>query len=179
MANKPFLFETERLGFREWLPKDAESFAALNADSVVMEYFPKPLTREETDAFIARISESFRTDGFGLYAVEEKKSGDFIGFIGFSRPRFEEFFTPCIEIGWRLAKEFWDKGYATEGAKGCLDHSFQVLGFQEVYSFTATTNLRSERIMQKIGMDHIGFFDHPNLAEGHVLRPHTLYKISR
>jgi ribosomal-protein-alanine N-acetyltransferase len=179
MASKPFLFETERLRFREWLPKDAEPFAALNADPIVMEYFPKILSREESDAFIARIEESFRTNGFDIFAVEEKQNGDFIGFIGFSRPRFKESFTPCIEIGWRLAKEYWGNGYATEGAKGCLDHGFKTLGLDEIYSFTATTNLRSERVMQKIGMKKIGEFNHPSLDPTSSLYRHILYKIAK
>lgn len=179
MESKRYIFESERLGFRKWLPSDAEPFASMNGDPVVMEFFPKMLTREESDAFIARIEASFAQYGYEFWAVEEKTSRNFIGFIGFAHPRFEAPFTPCIEIGWRLAKEFWNKGYATEGARACLEYGFNELGFTEVLSFTAVTNVRSERVMQKIGMEKIGEFDHPSVDPASSLYRHVLYRSTK
>lgn len=179
MESKKYIFESDRLGFRKWLPSDAEPFASMNADPVVMEFFPKMLTREESDAFITRIEAGFAEYGYDIWAVEEKSSGQFIGFIGFANPRFEAPFMPCIEIGWRLAKEFWNKGYATEGALACLHYGFSELGFTEVLSFTAVTNVRSESVMQKIGMEKIGEFDHPSLDPTSSLYRHVLYSISK
>ena len=174
-----YIFETERLGFRQWLDRDTEPYIDMCSDPVVMEYFPETHTRERSLGYIQKVGADFDRQGFGLWAVEEKQSQKFTGFIGFSNVAFESFFTPCIEIGWRLRKEFWNQGYATEGAKACLDYGFSTLGFDAVYSFTATTNKPSERVMQKIGMNYLGTFEHPNVAEGHVLRPHVLYSIER
>ena len=179
MGSKKYIFESDRLGFRKWLPSDAEPFASMNGDPVVMEFFPKMLTREESDGFITRIEASFTQYGYDLWVVEEKASGNFIGFIGFSHPHFEAPFTPCIEIGWRLAKEFWNKGYATEGALACLRYGFDELGFAEVLSFTAVTNTRSVRVMQKIGMEKVGEFDHPNVDPTNSLYRHVLYRSTK
>lgn len=174
-----YIFESDRLGFRRWLDRDTEPYVDMCSDRVVMEYFPETHSRERSLAFIQKVGEYFDEHGFGLWAVEEKQSLQFAGFIGFSKVVFESFFTPCIEIGWRLRKEFWGQGYATEGAKACLAYGFSALGFDAIHSFTALSNKRSERVMQKIGMKHIGTFDHPNVADGHVLRPHVLYRIER
>jgi [ribosomal protein S5]-alanine N-acetyltransferase len=179
MESNKYIFESERLGFRKWLPSDAEPFASMNADTEVMEFFPKKLTREESDAFIESIENAFALRGYDMLAVEEKASEDFIGFIGFAHPRFEAPFIPCVEIGWRLDKKYWNKGYATEGAKACLDYGFRTLGFEEVLSFTGIVNVRSERVMQKIGMKKIGEFNHPSVdPSSHVYR-HVLYRIRK
>ena len=173
-----YYFTSARLGFRSWKPEDLEPFATLCADPEVMEFFPSVLTRGQTAAFIERINSHFAEHGYGWFAVELLEAKEFIGFIGIGHPRFESFFTPCFEIGWRLAKEYWNSGYATEGALACLDYAFNKLEATEVYSFTAKTNLKSEYIMQKIGMEKAGEFEHPMLEEGSPLRLHVVYKCS-
>lgn len=171
------IITTPRLLLRKWEPGDFEPFAALNADKETMRYFPSTSTAKQTLEMIERIKAHFELHGFGVYAVERKDNQKFIGYIGFDHPRFETYFTPCVEIGWRLSKENWGKGFATEGAKACIDHGFKVLNLKEIYSWTAATNLPSESVMKKAGMSKIGEFEHPNIAEGHILRPHVLYKI--
>ena len=149
----------------------------MNEDPLVMEFFPRTLSpAESTDAY-RRISAFIAGNKFGLFAAEEKASHKFIGFIGFNRPSFTSYFTPCIEIGWRLDRHFWNCGYATEGAKACLKYGFVSLGFNEVVSFTSVLNTKSINVMKKIGMTFEGKFEHPNLEEGHRLRTHVLYKI--
>ena len=173
--------ETARLLLRDWSDADSEPFAALNADPRVMEFFPKALTRAESDALMARIRTDFARDGYDLYAVEEKASGRFIGFNGLAEPGFDAPFMPAVEIGWRLARAAWGNGYATEGAKAVLAHAFGKLGLKEIVSFTAEWNRPSRRVMEKIGMtyDPADDFDHPKLPDGHKLRWHVLYRIDR
>jgi len=151
----------------------------MNADTTVMRFFPATLSADETKAFYDSIQQEFSEYGYGLYAVEEKDSGCFIGYIGFHWARFDMDFCPCIEIGWRIDKKYWNKGYATEGAAACLKHGFDNLGFDEVVSFTATENIASKRVMQKIGMHFERYFEHPKVAEGHPLRPHVFYRIKK
>jgi RimJ/RimL family protein N-acetyltransferase len=172
---------TERLWLRQWRPEDSEPFAAMNADPRVMEYFPGTLSRQESDAITARIAAHFRERGFGLWAVEVPGVTPLAGLIGLSTPRFEAAFTPCVEIGWRLAAESWGHGYATEGARAALDFGFQVVGLEEIVSFTTVQNVRSRHVMEKIGMTHdiAGDFDHPLLPAGHRLSRHVLYRLRR
>jgi RimJ/RimL family protein N-acetyltransferase len=155
-------------------------FARLNADPRVMEFFPAPLSRAQTQALVERIDAHFREHGFGLWAVEVPGVTSFAGFVGLSVPRFEAHFTPCVETGWRLAAEYWGRGYATEAATEALTFGFQTLSLREIVSFTVPANVRSRRVMERIGMVHDpgGDFDHPALAEGHPLRRHVLYRIS-
>lgn len=167
--------ETERLLLREWLAEDRRPFAALNADERVMEYFPHPLSRAESDAFVDRIIAEWAECGRGLYAVELRGEGRFIGYVGLHRATFDAPFTPCVEIGWRLAADVWGRGYATEAARAVLRDAFGRLGLRRVYSFTAAVNGRSERVMRRLGMRSLGGFDHPALPVGHPLRPHVLY----
>jgi ribosomal-protein-alanine N-acetyltransferase len=174
-----YLFESEHLGFRHWVESDTEPYVAMCSDPVVMEYYPETHSRERSEAFLKRVKAYFVEHGFGLYAVDLKSENEFIGFIGLSKVTFESFFSPCIEIGWRLRKEFWGNGYATEGAKACIEYAFSELNIHEIYAFTTVLNKRSERVMQKIGMEYLGSFEHPNVAEGHPLRPHVLYKSTR
>lgn len=171
--------ETDRLILRNWLPSDYELFAKLTSDPRVMEFFPATLTRTESDANIKLIEEKIKKDGFCFWAAELKTNKEFIGFIGLNRPGFETHFTPCVEIGWRLAFEHWGNGYAPEGANACLKYGFEKLGLKEIVSFTTVTNLKSRRVMEKIGMtyDPTDDFDHPKLEEGHPLRRHVLYRI--
>jgi RimJ/RimL family protein N-acetyltransferase len=177
----PHPFTTERLLLRRWLPMDQEPFAALNADPRVMEHFPSTLSREQSDALVEQIEASFDQNGFGLWAVEVPNIARFVGFIGLAVPRFEAHFTPCVEIGWRIAPEYWNRGYASEGARAALAFGFETLQLEEIVSFTVPGNLRSRRVMEKIGMEHndADDFDHPLLPPGHPLRRHVLYRIPR
>ena len=172
---------TDRLWLRRWLPEDRVPFAALNADARVMDYFSAVLSREESDTLASRIEAHFEQHDFGLWAVEIADVTSFAGFIGLSVPSFEAPFTPCVEIGWRLAADYWGFGYATEGARVALDFAFKTLKLHEVISFTSPGNLRSRRVMEKIGMVHdpAGDFDHPALPQGHLLRRHVLYRMTR
>lgn len=170
-------FETQRLIFRDWEERDLSEFRAMNKDPEVMKYFPKALSDGETQAFYDRIQDEFRDSGYGLYAVETKHNGEFIGFIGFHKATFEADFTPCVEIGWRLKRAAWGNGYATEGAKACLDYARRELGFDKVYSFTAKINLRSENVMKKIGLKKISEFNHPVLDDSSPLMVHVLYAV--
>ncbi len=172
---------TDRLLLRRWLPTDRTPFAALNADPQVMEHFPAVLSREESDALAARIEAHFDRHGFGLWALEIPSVASFAGFVGLSVPSFEAHFTPCVEIGWRLAAENWGRGYATEGARTALGFGFQARALREIVSFTVPGNRRSRQVMERIGMAHdpAGDFDHPALPEGHALRRHVLYRIAR
>ena len=172
---------TDRLLLRQWRDSDREPFAALNADPAVMEHFPKLVSREDSDALVDRASASIADHGWGLWAVEVRATGEFIGFTGLSVPSFEAPFLPGVEIGWRLAKSAWGNGYATEAARAALAYGFGPVDLSEILSFTATTNIPSQRVMQKIGMtrDEDGDFDHPRLPAGHRLQRHVLYRISR
>lgn len=168
--------ETERLILRDWKEEDLPAFVQMNADPEVMEYFVHLLSEAETQNFYRRIRQELDAFGYGLYAVEVKDSGEFIGYIGLHHTHFEVPFCPCVEIGWRLMKAAWGKGYATEGAKACLEDAFGRLGLSEVYSFTSVPNKRSERVMQKIGLQKVDEFDHPMVPAGHPLLRHLLYR---
>ncbi|MBV8455117.1 MAG: GNAT family N-acetyltransferase [Acetobacteraceae bacterium] len=172
---------TPRLVLRHWRDADLEAFAALNADPQVMEYFPGTLTRHESDALAARIRSRLASCDFGLWAVEVPGIEPFIGFVGLSVPRWEAHFTPCVEIGWRLAHAHWGRGYATEAASAALAYGFNDLKLAEIVSFTAVANRRSQAVMQRLGMARAAGDDflHPNLPPGHPLCPHVLYRISR
>jgi len=174
------VLETERLRLREWEYGDRGPFAQINADLRVMEFFPKCLNREESDAMVDRIESHFRAKGFGLYAAELRDGGRFIGYVGLHTPTFEAHFTPCVEIGWRLASDVWGKGLATEGALAVVQHAFENLGLDEIVSFTVPANRRSIRVMEKIGMTREAGddFEHPNLPVGHPLRHHVLYRLA-
>jgi RimJ/RimL family protein N-acetyltransferase len=153
----------------------------MNADPRVMEFFPALMTPEESDASVDRAEAHFAAHGFGVWAVELPGTADFIGFIGLWHPTIETHFTPCVEIGWRLAFEHWGRGYATEGALASLQFGFETLDLEEIVSYTAPVNVRSRHVMEKIGMirDEAGDFDHPRVPEGHPLRRHVLYRKSR
>lgn len=171
--------ETARLKFRDWEQADLEPFSRLNADEEVMRYFPKALSPEETRVFYHSIVSELKECGYGLYAVELKENEEFIGYIGFHRAAFEADFTPCVEIGWRLKKEAWGKGYATEGAAACLQYGFNELGFRDIYSFTADINKPSKSVMTKIGMSFIKMFNHPKVEINSPLNKHVLFHINQ
>jgi RimJ/RimL family protein N-acetyltransferase len=168
--------ETPRLILRQWQESDHEPYILLNADKEVMEFFPSTSTRDETLAQIARLTAHVDQYGYGFFAVERKDTHEFIGFTGLANVRFESHFTPCVEIGWRLSKANWNQGFATEAAGACLKYAFDILKLEDVYSYTAVDNKRSEHVMKKIGMSKAGVFDHPLIEDGHVLKPHVLYK---
>lgn len=168
----------ERVLLRGWRPEDREPFAALNADPEVMRYFPKLLDRAESDAMADRIEACFETQDFGLWALEFPGKIPFAGFSGLWPAHPEVPCAPAIEIGWRLARTAWGLGYATEGARLSLAHAFDVCGLKEVVSFTAVLNVRSQAVMQRIGLVFTGTFDHPMVPEGNPLRPHVLYRIT-
>ena len=177
----PITLTTARLRLRPWRPQDLPHFAALNADPRVMEHFPKVLTAEESDRQAAVIADHIERYGFGFWAVEASGVANFVGFVGLSIPTFEAHFTPCVEVGWRLAFEHWGHGYATEAARAAVDCGFDRLGLEEIVSFTVPANRRSIRVMEHLGMTHSAAddFDHPRLAAGHSLRRHVLYRLRR
>jgi ribosomal-protein-alanine N-acetyltransferase len=176
---KNHLFTSARLGFRNWKEEDKIPFAKMNADKNVMEYFPNILTINESNSFVDRLDKHFKDNGFTFFAVDELETNNFIGFIGIINTGFESYFTPCVEIGWRLQKESWNKGFATEGAKRCLKYGFKKLDFKEIYSITPLDNSNSENVMVKIGMKKQGTFEHPLLEDDHWLKTELLYKISK
>jgi RimJ/RimL family protein N-acetyltransferase len=177
----PHELHTARLLLRRWRDADRDPFVAMNACPRVMEHFPSLQSPEETDARIGRIQAHFNEHGFGAWAVEIPGVTPFVGFIGLSIPSFEAAFTPCVEIGWRLAADYWGHGYATEGARAALAFGFDSVGLDEIVSFTVPGNIRSRRVMEKLGMtrDAAEDFDHPLVPEGSPIRRHVLYRISR
>lgn len=142
-----------------------------------MEYFPHPLSAFESMNFYNRINQEFIDFGYGLYVIERKEDRSFLGFTGFHNFSFSADFAPGVEIGWRIGYDYWNQGYVTEAAKGCLAYAKDNKLFDKVFSFTAVQNKRSERVMQKIGMQKIKEFDHPNVQDGHWLQQHVLYNI--
>lgn len=172
---------TDRLLLRHWREEDREPFAALNDDPAVMEHFPHHLTPEQSDAMADRIGAFLDEHGWGLWAVEVLDTGRFIGFTGLAVPRFEEHFTPCVEVGWRLARDGWGHGYATEAARAGVAHGFTELGLEEIVAMVVPANDRSQSVMRKLGMtrDVEADFDHPLVEEGSPVRRHRLYRLSR
>lgn len=168
--------ETERLILRSWKPEDLPLFIAMNKDKRVMRFFPGTLSDYETESFYNRIREEFNRNGWGLYAVEIKSSGRFIGYVGLHEIGFDADFTPGVEIGWRLAADCHNQGYATEAAKAVLKLAKDA-GIERLFSFTARINASSERVMRKIGMVKAGEFNHPRLPDDSPLCAHVLYRI--
>lgn len=172
---------TDRLILRPWRAADLEPFAAMNADPAVMEYLPDLLNRDESDALAGRIVEGMARRGWGLWAVEIPDVAPFIGFTGFAPVPFDTRFTPAVEIGWRLAQNFWGKGYATEAARAALQFGFETLPFDAFVSFTTEANARSRAVMTRIGLAYepAEDFHHPLLFPSHPLSAHVLYRITR
>jgi len=173
------ILRTERLILRPWCDDDLPAFAAMSADARVMKYFPGTLTRDESERIAARIRQTFAERGFGFWVVEIVDVAKFAGFVGLSVPRFGAHFTPCVEIGWRLVAEHWGKGYATEAAASAMD--FGLERYEEIVAFTVPHNTPSRRVMERLGMSHdpADDFDHPDIAAGHSLKRHVLYRIRR
>jgi RimJ/RimL family protein N-acetyltransferase len=170
------MIRTERLLLRAWRDEDREPFAALNADPVVMEHFPSTMSREASDAFVDFNIETIAGRGWGLWAVEVVAAEEFVGFVGLNEPSFR----PGVEVGWRLKREAWGHGYATEAGMAAIRFGFDELGLDEIVSFTSTTNVRSQRVMERLGMTHdpADDFDHPNVDDPR-LRRHVLYRLAR
>jgi 3-dehydroquinate dehydratase / shikimate dehydrogenase len=177
----PVVLKTKRLVLRPWKEEDFEPFAHMNADPRVMEFFPSTLKREESDQLAQRWSSTIEGQGWGFWAAGVPGVADFIGIIGICQVPSNYPCAPAVEIGWRLAYDFWGKGYAVEGARAALEFGFHKLQLGEIVSFTAVQNLRSRRVMEKLGMHHkIGDeFDHPKLAAGHHLGRQVLYRIHK
>lgn len=180
-ARGPKGLRTDRLLLRRWRDSDLEPFAKINADPAVMEYFPATLSRGESDEMVSRIEQTFERSHLGLWAVEVIGNGSFAGFVGLWPTTFEAHFTPAIEIGWRLDRTYWGQGYATEAARAVTDDGFERLHLGEIVSFTAAINIRSRRVMEKLGMSHSSDddFDHPRVGSGDPLRRHMLYRLPR
>ena len=172
--------ETERLILRPWRDADKAPFAALNADPEVMRHFPRPLTAEESDTLADRIRARMVERGWGSFAVEVKGGESFIGFVGPNVPSYAIPCGPCVEIGWRLARAAWGRGYATEAARAAVDFAFDRLGLAEIVSFTVVANSPSRAVMERLGMTHdpADDFDHPLIEPGHPMRRHVLYRLS-
>jgi len=172
---------TPRLVLRAWRTADLEPFAALNADPRVMQFMPAPLSRAASDALVAGATAALEKRGWGLWAVAERESGEFVGCVGLDVPSFEAAFTPCVEIAWRLGAAHWGRGFATEAAHECLRFAFGTLALEEVVAFTVPANLRSRALMERLGMRHdpAGDFEHPRLPAGHALRHHVLYRCAQ
>ncbi|HAC63527.1 MAG TPA: GNAT family N-acetyltransferase [Cyanothece sp. UBA12306] len=175
------MLQTQRLILRRWKSSDYKPFAQINADAEVMKYFPAVLSKQESNQLIERIENHHQMHQFGLWAVEEKTTSAFIGFVGLNVPSFSAHFTPTVEIGWRLARPFWGQGYATEGAKAAINYGFEVVKLPSIVSFTSQLNLRSIAVMQRLGMTYnpAWDFDHPRLPSGHPLQRHVLYRVTR
>jgi len=175
---KDYIIKTSRLGLRQWQASDKIPFAELNSDPIVMEHFPKVLSSEESDTLHELLKTHFEEHGFTYFAVDEVTTDQFIGFIGMKHQTYEANFTPAIDIGWRLLPAFWGKGYATEGAKACLDNAKEQFGIEEIISVCTHTNTSSEKVMHKLGMQRAYSFDHPALDPPSELNPCVLYKRS-
>lgn len=180
MASVPLEFNTSRLAFRLWRDGHRSAFAAMNSDREVMRYFPALQDEAQSNATIDAWLAHFEEHGWGNWAVELSGTGEFIGFIGLNIPRRQLPFSPCIEVGWRLKRAAWGQGFATEGATEVLRIGFERLALAEIVSFTALLNTPSIAVMKRLGMtDANSDFEHPGVPEGHPLRPHCLYRISR
>jgi len=167
----------EKVALRQWNDSDLEPYAAMNADPEVMRYFPALLTQAESAASMERLRRAIDERGWGLWAVDV--NGDFAGFTGLSVPSFSAHFAPCTEVGWRFRREFWGRGLACRAARRALAFGFESLKLPEIVSFTAAINVRSLKLMERLGLerDRNGDFDHPSIPEGHELRRHVLYRI--
>jgi RimJ/RimL family protein N-acetyltransferase len=172
---------TPRLTLRAWREADLAPFAQLNADPQVMRYMPRHLSRAESDAFAAACQAQIAARGWDRWAVARRDSGDFVGAVGLSRATFAAAFTPCIEVAWRLRREQWGQGFATEAAAAALEFGFTRLELPEVLAFTVPANRASRAVMERLGMRHhpAEDFEHPRVPPGHALRAHVLYRLTR
>ena len=173
-----YLFTSERLGFRNWLDADLSEMTEINKHSEVMKYFPSTQDKAQTIDFVMRMQKMFIDKGYCYFAVEELAFKQFIGFIGLAHQTYEAEFTPCTDIGWRLHPKYWNKGYATEGAKACLDYGFNKLNLKQIVSIAPVINKPSISVMQKIGMSKVNTFKHPSLSDFSELQECVLYSLT-
>lgn len=171
-----YIITTDRLGLRNWKSSDEAPFAEMCADPEVMQQFPKPLSTDESIALIKRLQSHFEKYGYCYFAVDILDTSEFIGFIGLANQTWESEFTPCVDIGWRLKRSAWGQGYATEGAKACLDAAFSKFNVSEVLAFATDTNLPSQKVMKKIGMNDIGTVQHPQIIDDPRFQYCVVYK---
>jgi ribosomal-protein-alanine N-acetyltransferase len=172
----PYIFTSQRLGFRGYLPQDLHEIASMNADPEVMRFFEKPLSLKESEEFIQRQNDHLENFGFCFFAAEDLDKQELIGIIGLGNRTYESPMSPFVDVGWRLKKSAWGKGFATEGAKACLDFGFGK-GIQEIFAITPLINHPSENVMLKLGMEKMGTFNYPFLPSDHRLNPHLYYRI--
>jgi len=173
--NKKYILKTDRIGLRNWLPSDVVPFSEMSRDREVMKYFPKLLSKEDSKSFITRMQLHFETYGFCYFAIDILETEEFIGFTGMLHQSYESSFTPCLDIGWRLKKSAWGKGYATEAAFSCLNFANQHLHIKELYSVASASNIDSISVMKKIGMTFHSTFQHPALIDYESLKDCELY----
>lgn len=176
---KEYIFKSERLGFRNWDNEDLLEVTNMNADLDVMEHFPKPLTENESEKLIGRLQKHYERYGFTYFATEVLETKELIGFIGLVWQNYQSEFTPAVDIGWRLIKSSWGNGYATEGARRCLDFAFNELDLEKIISTFTEKNIKSENVMKKIGMKRMGEFDHPQLTDYLELGKCICYEINK
>ena len=179
MKKSEYIFKSERLGFRNWRNEDLEEFAILNSEEEVMKHFPKILSKKEVEKFIEKLRNHFAKNGYTYYATEILETKEFIGMIGLAFQEYKTNFTPAIDIGWRLKRNAWGKGYATEGAKRCLEYAFNELEINKIISVCTIKNKKSENVMRKIGMTKRGEFNHPELINHPEYENHLCYEISK
>lgn len=175
------IIQTARLDLRLWQPDDVAPFVRLNADPLVTEFLPGPVSPDEARALFARQNALYEQHGTCYFAATLRETSELVGFVGVKHVAGDLPFAPCCDIGWRFGSQWWGRGLATEGALAALRHGFDTLGLEEIVSFTVPANLRSRRVMERIGMvrDMDGDFDHPALAVGHRLARHVLYRVRR
>ncbi len=174
-----YIIKTNRLGLRNWQVSDIKPTTKMNTDKAVREFFPSTMSQLETEAFIKTMQQHFATHGYCYFAVDELTTHEFIGFIGLSNQTFKSDFTPCVDIGWRLLSKFWGNGYATEGALACVNFAFRTLKLKEVYAIAPELNLKSQRVMQKIGMTEYIHFVHPKIDKNNPLKNCVAYRSLR
>jgi RimJ/RimL family protein N-acetyltransferase len=170
--------KTERLLLRQWRNQDLPEMASINADSTVMKYYPKLLSRQESNAAVEKFKSLISKNGWGFWAVESTRDRSFIGLVGLHKPAYKLPFGPCVEIGWRLARASWGQGYATEAGTACLDFAFGKLELSEVFAFSSVPNMKSRAVMERLDMENIqANFGHPTVPHNSPLREHVVYKI--
>lgn len=181
MARPHLELRTCRLRLRAWRDDDLPRFADLNADAEVNQYLLGPRTRLESDTLVRRISEHHNREGFGFWAVEAPGVASFVGMVGLSRPSYTAPFTPCVEVGWRIARRYWGQGFATEAAERAIEFGFATLDLQEIVALTVPANTRSRAVMAKLGMTRTPSddFSHPHVPPGHALERHVLYRLQK
>jgi RimJ/RimL family protein N-acetyltransferase len=170
-----YLFTSQRLGFRNGHDADIPMMAEMNADPVVMEFFPGLLDDQQTEAFVRRIQKQFDQKGYCYFAVDKRDHQEWIGCIGLTDQVFNAQFIPYVDIGWGLKRNAWTNGFAAEGAKKCLEYGWKDFGLEKIYAIAPKINIRSEHIMKKVGMEKVLEFDHPSLSMDTRLNPFILY----